>query len=94
MSTQQTVLQFVPKCIRQYRESKREKIKKFFELHLGEPWPSSILHGEFGPSFRTRVSELNRDDSWELKIKNVCGWDKMHGTETSIYWSCDRKESQ
>lgn len=91
MSTQ-SCLQFVPKAIRQYRESKREKIKKFFELHLGEPWPSAILHGEFGPSFRTRVSELNRDESWELKIRNVCGFDKHRGTETSIYYSVNRSE--
>lgn len=67
------------------RESKRDRILAMFERNLGQEFSTAFLHSEFGTSFRTRVSEINRGD-FLIRIRN-----KVHvengGREASVYWS-------
>ena len=52
------------------RQSKRQRILNFFARNLGKRYGTSYCHGIFGPSFRTRVSEINRDPDTPIRILN------------------------
>ncbi len=67
------------------RETKRDLICTFFEQRLGVKFSSAALHGRFGSSFRTRVSELNRDPDCTINIRNKV--DFIEGSEQSVYWA-------
>ena len=72
------------------RKNRRESIKSFLGEHLGERFSSTDLHLRFGTAFRARVSEINRDPSSRIRIKNKTGVVKDTGgdlTERSVYWS-------
>jgi hypothetical protein len=87
MSSPQMSISFsTSKAVRAKRESKRDAIRKFFLEHLGSPVGTSLAHQIFGTSFRTRVSELNRDGRESLTIRNVTipGRD---GVERSVWIS-------
>jgi hypothetical protein len=67
------------------RQSKRERITNLFVQNIGKRYESSNLHGMFGTSFRTRVSEINRDPECPIRILN-----ETHSTderEMSVYWA-------
>jgi hypothetical protein len=71
------------------RQSKRERIANLFAQNLGKRYESPTLHGMFGSSFRTRVSEINRDPSSPIRIlKETVSLDDG---ETSVYWAELRK---
>ena len=75
----QTILRF------SVRQTKREKIIAFFDGRWGERLGSMMLHDVFGTSFRSRVSELNRDPSCPIVIKNKT--ELRDGREVSVYWA-------
>jgi hypothetical protein len=67
------------------RQSKRVRITNLFAQNLGKRYDSSNLHGMFGSSFRTRVSEINRDPESPIRILNET--DSTDEQETSVYWA-------
>jgi hypothetical protein len=72
------------------RRSRREEIQEFFLAHLRERFATSELHARFGVSFRTRVSELNRDPRCPIRIRNEssAGRDERgQPCERSVYWA-------
>lgn len=71
MSTQQASLPFTSQRIQQRRDSKRAQIEAFFGDNLGLKFPSDYCHTRWGSAFRTRVSEINRDEFSGLRILNV-----------------------
>jgi len=70
-----------------HRNGKHWKIEQFFEANLGQRFPSDRLHGEWGSSFRARVSEINLDRQSRIVIKNQNFFDEQAGGERSFYWS-------
>jgi hypothetical protein len=68
-----------------HRQTKRDLILKMFAAKLGVRTSSAILHARYGSSFRTRVSELNRDSGCPLVIRNQTEF--VDGIEQSVYWS-------
>jgi len=68
-----------------HRKNKRTDILALFVANLRRPLSSAVLHGRFGSSFRTRVSELNSDAACPITIKNRI--DFIDGMECSVYWS-------
>ncbi len=72
------------------RQSRRAAIERFFLEHLGERFSTSVLHERFGPAFRTRVSEINRDSASLIQILNAtsAGKDALsQPCERSVYWA-------
>ena len=67
------------------RRTKRQEIQEFFSDHVGQVFKSYAMHAKYGSAFRTRVSEINADESAEIVIRNktVCAG----GLEMSVYWS-------
>lgn len=72
------------------RRSRRVRILEFFASRLRQRFSSAELHDLFGSSFRTRVSELNRDPKCPARILNA----NASGTnesgrpcEQSVYWA-------
>jgi hypothetical protein len=63
------------------RQSKRELILYFFSEQLGRKFRTDDLHLRFGTSFRTRVSELNRNPDCLITIQNQTKGD------ASCYWA-------
>lgn len=55
----------------QARRSRRAAIEEFFRAHLGQRFGSPELHARFGPAFRSRVSEINRDTTCSIRIVNA-----------------------
>lgn len=84
MSTQQ--LLFNP--VQRHREGKRAQIENYFINHLGEKVSSRVAHMKWGSSFRSRVSEVNRDKHSEVTICNEVGW--TGAIEESVYWGIRR----
>jgi hypothetical protein len=71
------------------RATKRWAILTWFVGHLGEKFQTNYLHGQFGPSFRSRVSELNRDDGCPITILNHT--ERLSdGCDASCYWAVRR----
>lgn len=70
-----------------HRETKRTKIYSFFEENRGKKFSSKYLHDTFGSSFRTRVSEVNRDKGSQIVIRNEYVYDDLAKKELSSYWS-------
>lgn len=62
--------------------TKRQRIMNLFFDNIGRKFDSSNLHATFGSSFRSRVSEINRDPYSTITIKNLTTI-----TSDSIYWS-------
>lgn len=50
------------------KKTKKQEIIEFFTMHSYEEFDSDCLHRMFGPAFRSRVSEINRDKSTPLII--------------------------
>ena len=50
--------------------TKRDRILNLFFNNIGREFSSSNLHSTFGSSFRSRVSDINRDPSVGIAIKN------------------------
>lgn len=67
------------------RQSKRQCIVNLFAQHLGKRYESRNLHGMFGTSFRTRVSDINRDPASPIRIFNETI--STDDRETSVYWA-------
>lgn len=76
----------LPFAVQKKRDSKRARLEQLFLAYMGRQFSSKHLHGLYGSSVRTRISELNRDPNCPIKIKNrtVSGTD---GSEVSFYWS-------
>jgi hypothetical protein len=67
------------------RRSKRQLIEGFFAESPGKRYSSANLHARFGSSFRTRVSEINRDSDSPIQIFNeTCSTETG---EASVYWA-------
>ena len=66
-----------------HRKSKRQQIVEFFVEHTNEDFATDELHRMFGTSFRTRVSEINRDPKSAIRIVNTTSFDGER--ETSVY---------
>lgn len=81
----QPTLQFTQDKIQAHRETKRRVIEKYFMEHLLEPLSSRALHIRYGSSVRTRISEINRDEHSEIRIRNEVIF--TEGFEQSSYWS-------
>lgn len=62
--------------------TKRQRILNLFTDNIGYKFSSTKLHATFGSSFRTRVSELNRDPDVFITIKNHTTLDSK-----STYWA-------
>jgi len=73
------------------RKSKRERIANLFAQDLGKRHGSRKLHAMFGTSFRTRVSEINRDPDSPIEILNETV--SSDDGETSVYWAEARPRS-
>lgn len=73
------------------RASKREKVLQFFLDRPGQALASPWLHQLFGPSFRTRVSEINRDPESPIRVVNRT--DLRGNGEHSVYWSEPRPKA-
>lgn len=73
--------------VMEHRETKRSKIYQFFETNCGMKFSSKYLHDTFGSSFRTRVSEVNRDRSSQIRIRNEYVYDDLAKKEISSYWA-------
>jgi hypothetical protein len=69
--------------------SKRELILCFFSEQLGRKFRTDDLHLMFGTSFRTRVSELNRDSECPIRIQNHTER-PGDGRDASHYWGVRR----
>jgi hypothetical protein len=69
-----------------HRATKREEIAEFFTANLGQRFGSSELHVRFGTSFRTRVSDLNKDSSSPIVVRNQVDA-QASGSEHSFYWA-------
>jgi hypothetical protein len=68
------------------RTNKRQRIiNTFLDVPIGTKLSSKRLHDIFGSSFRSRVSEINRDSSSKITIRNKVG--TRNNTETSSYWA-------
>ena len=67
------------------RETKRQRITNLFAQNLGKRYDSANLHGWFGTSFRTRVSEINRDPTSPIRILNHT--ESTDEREASVYWA-------
>ena len=52
------------------RKSKRNLIEEYFLARVGVPQNTMALHMKFGTAARTRISEINRDESAPIVIKN------------------------
>jgi hypothetical protein len=68
--------------VKEHRRSKREQIQEFFTDRIGQRISTSFLHGKFGTSARTRISEINRDLAAPITIRN-----KVSGVNCSEYWA-------
>ena len=88
MSTQQATLDFTADRIQAHRETKRALIEKYFTDHIGEVLSSRTCHIKWGSSFRTRVSEINRNVWGEIRILNEVIF--AEGQEQSAYWAVRR----
>lgn len=67
------------------RSRKRREIVEFFLANLGVKFGTSMLHDRFGTAFRSRKSEINRDEACPIVIKQT---GKVQGDkEISHYWS-------
>ncbi len=74
----------------QARQSRRAAIEAFFLEHLGARFSTNTLHGQFGTSFRARVSEINRSPASSIRILNktsVAKDDLGQPCERSVYWA-------
>jgi hypothetical protein len=72
------------------RQSRRAAIETFFLEHLGERFSTMLLHGQFGTSFRARVSEINRSPVSSIQILNKTSVAKEvlgQPREVSVYWA-------
>jgi hypothetical protein len=68
------------------RITKRQAIESFFSSHLGQKVSSLDLHAQLGSSFRSRVSDINRDLLSNLTILNSVTA-QPDGSEASVYWA-------
>lgn len=71
------------------RKTRRGDILDYFAARIGQRIASAVLHQKFCTSFRTRVSEINRDDTTPLRIANRTAREK-DGSEFSVYWAMPR----
>jgi hypothetical protein len=79
----------------QLRQTHRSRIEEFFRRHIGLRVASSDLHSWFGSSFRTRVSEINRDPTSRIAIVNetaVAAGEFGQRREQSFYRAEARKK--
>ena len=90
-SQPQLELSFTEHKVQRSRESKRAKIEEFFAANLWKKFDSAWLHQQYGPSFRTRVSEIRRDPDSKITIKNEYEWSDLAKAEVSCYWA-ERKQ--
>jgi hypothetical protein len=68
------------------RLTKRQAIEDFFSTRLGQKFSSLNLHAQFGSSFRSRVSDINRDLLSTIRILNSVAV-QPDGSEASVYWA-------
>lgn len=76
--------------VQKSRETVKDKIQAFFEANLGKKFSSKWLHGQWGSSFRTRVSDINLDKFGPIFIKNAVTWNEISQREESMYWAVTR----
>lgn len=67
------------------RLTRRQEIIQFFTETLRWKHDTFTLHARFGSAFRTRVSEINKDSSCGIIIRNETT-SKAQGGERSKYW--------
>jgi hypothetical protein len=74
------------------RRSKRDQIRDFFVANIGKCFSTAQLHAQFGTAFRTRVSDLNKDQDCLIFIRNIVQR-SAHG-ERSWYYAEWRSSPQ
>jgi hypothetical protein len=67
------------------RQRKKVAVEQFFTANLGISFSTYELHAKFGTAFRTRASEINRDPSSMITIKNKRWFDEASQAELSSY---------
>jgi hypothetical protein len=73
------------RAAQEIRKTKKQLVEEFFTENLGKPISSQWLHGVFGSSVRTRISDVNKDPKARVTILNetkVVG-DQEQSTYTS-----------
>jgi hypothetical protein len=86
MSTHtQPTLPFSSGKVQQRRDSKRAQIEAFFGDNIGLKFSSDYCHTRWGSAFRTRVSEINRDEFSSIRILNA-----TDEQDHSQYWAVTR----
>ena len=74
------------------RQCKGALILAYFVANLYRPIPSPQLHAMFGSSFRSRLSELNRDPAVPIIVRNKI--EILNGSEHSTYTAEPRPPAQ
>lgn len=72
------------------RANKRAQIVDFFTVNLGRRFDTQYVHQRFGPAFRSRKSEINKDASCPIVILNRTTTHR--GRQQSVYWAEGRPE--
>jgi hypothetical protein len=70
-----------------HRKNKKQVIEEFFTAHFGVKFSTHELHEKFGTAFRTRASDINRDETSLITIRNEHSWNELAQAEISNYWS-------
>lgn len=86
MSTQQFTLPFTSQKVLQQRENKAALVEKFFWERIGKEFSSYEMHGTFGSAFRSRVSDVNKDETSRVTIRNKIN-PQASGAEHSVYYA-------
>jgi len=71
----------------EHRDRRRTKVEKFFLQNVGTRFSTHFLHERFGPSVRTRISEINRRPDATIVIRNTYCFDLEQAREVSTYWA-------
>jgi hypothetical protein len=86
MSTHtQPSLPFSSGKVQQRRDSKRAQIEAFFGDNIGLKFSSNYCHTRWGSAFRSRVSDINRDQFSSILIVN-----ETDENDGSVYWAVTR----
>lgn len=86
----QSLLPFTSQKVMARRENRKHAIVKFFSEIPGCRISTLYLHERFGTSVRTRISEINRNDEWPIRICNETSTNEL-GQQSSVYWAEARR---
>lgn len=67
------------------QQNKAQQIENYFVDNPYVEFTTTDLHMRFGPSFRSRVSEINRNPKRKVTIKNRTTNRRVY--QSSVYWA-------